>query len=137
MADEVGGSAKAHSVAGRDTNIAQSISGGVVFGPVLQGRDIVSIIDTTPSIRINNLPRDIGDFTGRHQEIELLVSVLRESKPRPVVISGMAGSGKTGLAIHAAHMVAEIGLYPDGLIYTRLGSIEGGDRPRKTSWKLY
>jgi tetratricopeptide (TPR) repeat protein len=129
MADEAGGSVKPSSVAGRDTNIAQSISGGVAFGPVLQGRDFVSIIDTTPRLGTNNLPRDIDNFTGRHEELELLASVLTESNPRPVVISGMAGCGKTALAIHFAHRAADHGLYPDGLIYARLGSNEGGDLP--------
>ncbi len=57
------------------------------------------------------MPRDNPDFTGRTSELEKLASWLdtdaaRSSAP-VVVISGMAGVGKTALAVRAARLLRE------------------------------
>jgi len=69
------------------------------------------------------LPRDLDDFTGRGTELDrLLKSVpILDGVSTAVVISaidGMAGIGKTTLAIHAAHQLAA--RYPDAHFYLDL-----------------
>lgn len=70
------------------------------------------------------LPADVAGFTGRADALntldELLTEVVAES-PAPVVISaiaGTAGVGKTALAVHWAHQVAN--RFPDGQLYINL-----------------
>jgi tetratricopeptide (TPR) repeat protein len=70
------------------------------------------------------LPAAIGDFTGRAAELRRLTQVLdaaRPGRPGTVVISaigGMAGVGKTALALYWAHQVAD--RFPDGQLYVNL-----------------
>ncbi|GAA5093728.1 tetratricopeptide repeat protein [Nocardia iowensis] len=71
----------------------------------------------------NQLPRDLLDFAGRSQEVRLLVRALvKAPKSRNAVlitaISGRGGVGKTVLAVHVAHLVADA--FPDGQIYVNL-----------------
>ncbi len=77
------------------------------------------------------LPRDIGSFTGRQAELRQLVGVLAGA-PHPGVVSihaigGMAGVGKTALAVHAAHQLAP--RFPDGQIFLPLHGHTPGQRP--------
>ena len=77
------------------------------------------------------LPRDIGSFTGRQPELRQLVGVTAGA-PHPGVISihaigGMAGIGKTALAVHAAHQLAP--RFPDGQIFLPLHGHTPGQRP--------
>ncbi|MFH9864220.1 AfsR/SARP family transcriptional regulator [Streptomyces sp. NPDC017202] len=69
------------------------------------------------------LPHDIPAFTGRSGELdEILALTPRDATaPDTVVISaigGMAGVGKTTLAVHWAHRVAH--RFPDGRLYVNL-----------------
>jgi DNA-binding SARP family transcriptional activator/tetratricopeptide (TPR) repeat protein len=67
-----------------------------------------------------HLPPDIGTFAGRAAELTELDKLLSDS-PAAVVISvlvGMAGVGKTALAVHWAHRVAD--RFPDGQLYVDL-----------------
>lgn len=74
--------------------------------------------------RLAPLPPDIPDFTGRDKEIVEIVTSLRPTSTPPHgrraahLITGMAGVGKTALAVHAAHRLA--GDFPDGQIYVDL-----------------
>jgi tetratricopeptide (TPR) repeat protein/DNA-binding XRE family transcriptional regulator len=77
------------------------------------------------------LPRDIGSFTGRQPELGQLVGAASGSS-RPGVVSihaigGMAGIGKTALAVHAAHQLAP--RFPDGQIFLPLHGHTPGQRP--------
>jgi len=70
-----------------------------------------------------DLPRDVPDFTDRDAELgritQLLGSARRQSPAAPVVaIHGMAGVGKTTLAVHAAHRIAAS--FPDGQLFVDL-----------------
>lgn len=70
----------------------------------------------------NQLPGDIADFTGRTDEISRLLTDIPPSGARPTVlieaIDGMAGVGKTTVAIHAAHQLSSS--YPDAQLYIDL-----------------
>jgi tetratricopeptide (TPR) repeat protein len=65
------------------------------------------------------LPPAIADFTGREAHVLSLVRAI-EQAATPVVISGMGGVGKTALAVHVAHRVAD--RFPDGQLYADLGA---------------
>ncbi|MEW9527802.1 BTAD domain-containing putative transcriptional regulator [Microbispora sp. NPDC049125] len=68
------------------------------------------------------LPRDIGLFVGRTEELRRLRSLLAPGNGDPsqavVAITGTAGAGKSALAIHAAHAVRDA--FPDGQVYANL-----------------
>jgi tetratricopeptide (TPR) repeat protein/DNA-binding SARP family transcriptional activator len=70
-----------------------------------------------PPARPSIVPRDNPDFTGRAAELAMLSSWLgsdsAQSTVPVVVISGMAGVGKSALAVHVAHSLRE--RYPDQL----------------------
>ena len=75
------------------------------------------------------LPRDVGAFTGRAAELgQLLADTGPEAGVVGIrVIGGMAGIGKTALAVHAAHLLA--GQFPDGQIFMPLHAHTRGQRP--------
>ena len=66
------------------------------------------------------LPPDVYGFTGRSEELARLDAMF-DNPPSAVVISaiaGTAGVGKTALAVHWAHRVAD--RFPDGQLYVDL-----------------
>jgi tetratricopeptide (TPR) repeat protein/DNA-binding XRE family transcriptional regulator len=78
------------------------------------------------------LPRDISGFTGRAAELARLTAGLADTAAAGGVvgihaIGGMAGIGKTTLAVHAAHQLA--GQFPDGQIFLPLHAHTPGQRP--------
>jgi len=81
---------------------------------------------------IRTLPRDTPNFTGRRQELaQLLEALVPAAADGGVVgihaIDGMAGIGKTTLAVHAAHRLAE--RFPDGQFFLPLHAHTPGQRP--------
>ncbi|MFG1989631.1 BTAD domain-containing putative transcriptional regulator [Actinoplanes sp. NPDC048988] len=67
------------------------------------------------------LPRTVGDFTGRDATVRSLVAAIGAAagdQPAVAVIDGMAGSGKTTLALHVAALVGE--RYPDAHLFVDL-----------------
>ncbi|MBA9001777.1 tetratricopeptide repeat protein [Thermomonospora cellulosilytica] len=67
------------------------------------------------------LPADVQDFTGRRTSLDRLNELAAMDGPRTAVLTaihGMAGVGKTALAVHWAHQVA--GQFPDGQLYVDL-----------------
>ena len=78
------------------------------------------------------LPADLGDFTGREKEISELIAILRRtSGPRIAVICGMGGAGKSTLATHAAHQVADA--YPDGQVVVDMRGTRTEPKPAATA----
>jgi tetratricopeptide (TPR) repeat protein len=82
--------------------------------------------------KIRSLPWDVPSFTGRHREMQRLMDAASASAgPDGVVgvhvIGGMAGIGKTAVAVHAAHQLAP--LFPDGQVFLSLHGHTPGQRP--------
>ncbi|MFI0976304.1 BTAD domain-containing putative transcriptional regulator [Streptomyces sp. NPDC021093] len=66
-------------------------------------------------------PADIGSFTGREEQVRELTGMLTQPDTVAVVVSainGMAGVGKTTLAVHTAHGLDDV--FPDGRLYVDL-----------------
>ncbi|MFC7276387.1 ATP-binding protein [Paractinoplanes rhizophilus] len=62
----------------------------------------------------HQLPADLPEFTGRDEHVRFLIGLAGEESPgapQVAVIEGMAGVGKTRLAVHVAHALAEAGRY--------------------------
>ncbi|MGO1050043.1 BTAD domain-containing putative transcriptional regulator [Crossiella sp. CA198] len=88
---------------------------GVDPSPALaQAHQQALTADTATQPR-RELPRDIPGFTGRGAELNALD---RAAPGGTVVLDGMAGVGKTALAIHAAHRLST--RYPDGQFFLDL-----------------
>ena len=68
------------------------------------------------------LPADVVAFTGRAEQVATLDALLAQAETAPAVVvsavSGTAGVGKTALAVHWAHRVAN--RFPDGQLYVNL-----------------
>jgi DNA-binding SARP family transcriptional activator len=92
-------------------------------------REVVPVQAAVP----RQLPSAVRHFTGRQAELAMLTEVLDEagSSGGTVVISaidGMAGIGKTALAVHVAHRLAE--KFPDGQLFLDLHGYTKGRAPR-------
>jgi DNA-binding SARP family transcriptional activator len=78
------------------------------------------------------LPAASRYFTGRAAELEALTCLLEPAGPQPggvviAALTGMAGIGKTALAVHWAHQVAD--RFPDGQLFVNLRGFYPSDRP--------
>jgi DNA-binding SARP family transcriptional activator len=76
------------------------------------------------------LPLDVYGFTGRTPELHRLDAALARASQQPtavvvIAISGMAGVGKTALAVHWAHRVTD--RFPDGQLYLNLRGFDPDD----------
>ena len=76
-----------------------------------------------PVIRPAQLPPDLSTFVSRSEELVLVRDLLPPSPTAMTTIlitaiDGMAGVGKTALAVHWAHRVAD--RFPDGQLYVNL-----------------
>ena len=108
----------------------------MLFGPASGGP---GRLDSGPPLRCppRELPYSTVDFTGRLGETAALLALLRRGPPvggaeqgdRVMIgtIDGMAGIGKSALAIHVAHQLAD--QYPDGQLYVNLRGAVCGFRP--------
>jgi transcriptional regulator with XRE-family HTH domain len=78
------------------------------------------------------LPPGVAGFTGRRLELARLDRLLdrpadeRDAVVGIAVLAGMAGVGKTALAVHWAHLVAEH--FPDGQLYVNLRGFDPGGK---------
>ncbi|MFJ3899911.1 tetratricopeptide repeat protein [Streptomyces sp. NPDC090083] len=93
----------------------------------------VAVYDGPAAVEASRaLPRDVFAFTGRLTELRMLTagSVPRSSaddESAVFAVDGMAGAGKTALAVRAAHQLADA--YPDGQLFIRLHAHTAGRPP--------
>ncbi|WP_308307466.1 tetratricopeptide repeat protein [Streptomyces sp. ISL-10] len=73
----------------------------------------------------NDLPREVPDFTGREERLAAVFAAI--DSHRAVSVDGMAGVGKTCLAVHAAHRLAAD--FPDAQLYVDLHGFTEGRPP--------
>ncbi|MBB5870315.1 tetratricopeptide (TPR) repeat protein/transcriptional regulator with XRE-family HTH domain [Allocatelliglobosispora scoriae] len=85
-----------------------------------------------PAPRRNDLPADLADFTGREAEAAQIAELI--SSAGAVAIDGMAGVGKTSLAVHVAYRLAPS--FPDGGLYLDLRGFTPGQEPLEPSAAL-
>ncbi|MFI6261208.1 BTAD domain-containing putative transcriptional regulator [Micromonospora sp. NPDC051006] len=85
---------------------------------VLAGDLALSAPERLPAAPVRCLPRAISDFTGRQETLARLVKEIDEDHTSVQLIDGMAGSGKTTLAIHLATALVE--RYPDAHLFIDL-----------------
>ncbi|WP_328471499.1 tetratricopeptide repeat protein [Actinoplanes sp. NBC_00393] len=73
-----------------------------------------------PAAGPRQLPLDVPGFSGRDDELAALDALLAQSAATVVLaaVGGLAGVGKTALAVHWAHRCA--GRFPDGQLYANL-----------------
>ncbi|MBV2355019.1 tetratricopeptide repeat protein [Streptomyces sp. J2-1] len=84
------------------------------------------------------LPYDLPDFTGRDEELRRLLEVGRSpagGTTRIVGVDGMGGSGKTALAVHAAHQLAAD--YADGQLFVDLRGFSPGEKAQEPGAVLH
>ena len=82
--------------------------------------------------RPRELPPDLGYFAGRREEIVQITGALTgghddRRRPAVVILSGSGGVGKSALAVHVGHTVAD--RYADGQLYVDLQGSSPGLSP--------
>ncbi len=109
------------------------ISGGIFFSAVIQGRDITVQLPREITPALSGLPAATPAFTGRDTDLD---GLLRALAPRPAAsdpttvagspavvvtaVGGLAGIGKTELAVQAAHAALAKGWFPGGVLFADL-----------------
>ena len=103
------------------------IGGGSQQGPVLQGRDFFGVsIQTVTSapVALTQLPPRAAGFTGRDAELSMMRNLLDPAEAVGSVVvwavAGLAGVGKTTLAIQAGHVARECGWFGGGALFIDL-----------------
>jgi tetratricopeptide (TPR) repeat protein len=84
--------------------------------PARRGRDDWAVVPA-------QLPADVHGFTGRRDQLRRLGELVGSTI---IAVSGTAGVGKTALAVHWAHTVAD--RFPDGQLYVNLRGFDPGGR---------
>jgi DNA-binding SARP family transcriptional activator len=77
--------------------------------------------ESAPVMTPRQLPRAIGDFTGRERQLRDMADMVPAAgtvASAILVLTGTAGIGKTALAVHFAHRVAA--RFPDGQLFMDL-----------------
>ncbi|MDG4811132.1 BTAD domain-containing putative transcriptional regulator [Micromonospora sp. WMMD1120] len=93
---------------------------------LLEGEEIVpapKVASEPQLLRPDQIPPDVRDFTGRDAEIDRLRQILTEDRVPVAGITGLGGAGKSTLAVHVAHLLAD--RFPDGRMYLDLHTRTG------------
>ncbi len=95
---------------------------------MLQGRDFSNItFITNPGaapVALAQLPTLVAGFTGRETELAQITALLDPAGDAGAVVvsavAGLAGVGKTALAIQAGHTACQAGWFPGGVLFLDL-----------------
>ena len=99
-----------------DAGTSSIVSGGCQQAPVLMGRDFrdvnITTVQAAPApVALAQLPAPVAGFTGRVAELAEITKLLRPAAGAGAVVvsavAGLAGVGKTALAIQAALICPE------------------------------
>jgi hypothetical protein len=85
-----------------------------------------------PTGVLRQLPAALATFTGRDRELTRLIGEARPGDPAAAVvlaIEGMAGVGKTQLALHTAHKLVRAGRYAQVQLYANLRGFDLDQEP--------
>ncbi|MFT7837986.1 tetratricopeptide repeat protein [Saccharothrix sp. BKS2] len=131
---EPGPGGRAEPARGRHGDVDNTIGGGVFFNAVVQGRDITLHLPPQVTPALSGLPPASPVFTGRERVVEELLRSLTPSDRSPrgpvAVVTGLAGIGKTELAVHTAtRATRERGLFPGGVLFVDLAGYDGERGP--------
>jgi len=108
-----------------------------LVGMPSQGTDTAQGSVRQPGVVVpRQLPAAVRHFIGRNDELKALTGLVGhgDNQSRAVVIAaidGMAGVGKTALAVHWAHQHAA--LFPDGQLYVNLRGFDPSGAPVTTA----
>jgi tetratricopeptide (TPR) repeat protein/transcriptional regulator with XRE-family HTH domain len=100
------------------------------FETAARGRPLTGVpTAAAAAAAMRSLPRDVASFTGRQRELaQLAKSALAAGGVVSIhAIGGMAGVGKTALALHAAHQLAD--RFPGGQVFLPLHGHTPGQAP--------
>jgi DNA-binding SARP family transcriptional activator len=102
-----------------DTLVRLLGTGPAEVGALATARDWVAELRqaASPPVPPRELPPDVSSFIGRGEQLAALERAAAGSPPVAAVV-GMAGVGKTALAVRWAHQVAD--RFPDGQLYIDL-----------------
>jgi tetratricopeptide (TPR) repeat protein len=115
-------------VADENESVSNTISGGVFFHQVIQGRDITVVLPPQVMPALSGLPAPSTTFTGRDAHVEELLHALspheeQHAVPQPprIAVAGLAGVGKTELVAQvAARALREPDWFPGGVLFVDL-----------------
>jgi tetratricopeptide (TPR) repeat protein len=112
-----------------DGDTTSTVSGGTFSSPVLQGRDFTGTTFVTSQaaaapVALAQLPPLAAGFTGREAELAQVAALLDPSAAAGAVVvsavAGLAGVGKTALAVRAAHTARVAGWFGGGVLFIDL-----------------
>jgi tetratricopeptide (TPR) repeat protein len=89
-----------------------------------------SRVPTVPAVALNSLPRDLAHFANREDVLDRIAGTATATAGDATnifAIDGMAGVGKTALALRAAHRL--VPAYPDAQLYLDLHAHSRGRTP--------
>ena len=108
---------------------SNKISGGTFNAPVVQARDVFNPTFITQQaasapVARAQLPAPVAGFTGRRGELAEFAGLLDPAWGTGAVVvsavAGLAGVGKTALAIQAGHAARAAGWFPGGVLFIDL-----------------
>ena len=122
--------------AGEPGSVSNEISDGIFFAPVIQGRNITVQLPPVAATALDGLPAASEVFAGRDADMERVLAQLvprsagsddalpgevRDAGRAAVVVvtavGGLAGVGKTELAVQAARSARARGWFPGGALF--------------------
>ncbi|MFE4815252.1 ATP-binding protein [Streptomyces sp. NPDC056704] len=108
-----------------DGPVENVIDGGLFLHTVIQGRNITVRLPPQITPSLSGLPAPSTTFAGRDEHLSALLRCLAPSQgqeaSRVTAVAGLAGIGKTELAVHAAkEALNRTGWFPGGVLFIDL-----------------